>query len=170
MPLTRLPLGTAVSGNLPAANYKAGTVLQVKNSIAITSTSITSTSFTDVTDANITITPTSSSSKILVVCQAHVYVNAQSNNAWRGGLFRLLRGTTSIYQDPSGGYGTAAVLEDDGDRYMVYQTHTYLDSPATTSATTYKYQYASKVSGSNITINHPSYGEGGGFTVYEIAQ
>jgi len=170
MPLTRLPLGTAVSGNLPAANYKAGSVIQTKHKKVDTTIAINTTTYTDITGASLSITPLFSSSKILITAHAHLYVQDYSTDTWRGALIKILRDSTSIYQDPTGGYGTGAFIVANTDRYMVHQAYTYLDSPATTSEITYKYQYKSKVSGVNISVNHANYGAPGHITLQEIAQ
>ena len=79
------------SGVITAAGFgKVGQVLQTVKTDTFTSTS---TSFTDITGLSVSITPSSTSSKILVM--AHVMGHGQ--NAANHGLFRLLRDSTVVY-------------------------------------------------------------------------
>jgi len=155
---------------LGSGAYKAGSVIQTQHKKVDTTVAINTTTYTDIPGASLSITPLFSSSKILVTAHAHLYIQEHSTDEWRGALIKILRDSTSIYQDPTGGYGTGGFIRDDLDRYMIHQAYTYLDSPATTSEITYKYQYKSKVQGVSISINHSSYGAPGHITLQEIAQ
>ena len=99
---------------------------------------------------NVTITPTRSDNKILV------RVNIYNSNQNAVNFFRLLRGSTFIEQ-PSGTSSSGAVYNAHGFAYYNcnnWQDTTVieiLDSPATTSATTYKIQCA--VTSGTCTIN-----------------
>jgi hypothetical protein len=116
----------------------SGKVLQVISATTSTSTTITSASFTDTT-LTATITPTSASSKVLVLIMQNWANFANTNAAYSA--IKLLRGATDIYVSPvnyslGGTYAAgAAAVESRGMAPIVY-----LDSPATTSATTYKTQ------------------------------
>jgi hypothetical protein len=125
---------TASTGKIiPAAALPAGTVLQVVQATTSTVTSTTTASFTDATNLAATITPSSSTNKILVLCDISVYI--QADNATTGGV-QIVRGSTAIYTD------TTAV-RDNVNANVAFGTHiafNYLDSPSTTSATTYKIQ------------------------------
>jgi len=157
-----IALQNQLSG-LTNASMPTGSVLQVvSQSSSILETS--STSFADMYSA--TITPISTSSKILVMVTNHIYVTAWSTNDFRGAFVKVLRGTTSIHEDV--GYGESSVFEHDSDRYMTYSTFQLLDSPNTTSATTYKVQGKSRVS-DVIVFNNTNYGAGGAITLMEIA-
>jgi len=129
----------AVSGTiLTTTSPKAGNVIQVVSATTSTQVSVSSGGYTDTT-LTATITPTSSSSKILVLVSQAVYTAISSGSQYGG--IRLLRGATVIFYPaefsgaPSdfgvGVYGNA-----------VYNRGSinYVDSPATTSATTYKTQ------------------------------
>ena len=143
----RLGIGSSgqvltVSGGVPAWATPAGggKILQVVSSTITTNATITSTSLTD-TNITATITPTLSTSKILVMITAtsqnRMTWNAAGNNA------RLLRGATTIYDFPNEGWANYYFqsLATSGDVWIGdVKTITYLDSPATTSATTYKLQ------------------------------
>jgi hypothetical protein len=130
-----------------AAAAGGGKVLQVIN--ASTSTSVTSSTDTYVdTTLTATITPTSATSKILVfVCQEGVGKTATNSNA--SAMLRLMRGATAILE-PFGAfvsYTNSAVVQSDN------ASCTHLDSPATTSATTYKTQIHSTNNNSLVFAN-----------------
>ena len=159
-------LSGMTTASLPAlgsAQMPTGSLLQVVNATSsILETS--STSYVDMYSA--TITPSSTSSKILVMVTNHVYITNWTNNEWRGCMIKLLRDTTTIHND--GSYGEGAYFDHNDDRYMTYSTFQLLDSPATTSATTYKLQGRSKVN-TNVVFNNTNYGGGGAITLMEIA-
>jgi hypothetical protein len=101
-----------------------------------TSTIVTSSSTTLVdTGLTATITPTSASNKILVMIQQNGI--GKTNNT--AGVFKAFRGATLIALfDPSMGYTNSSATNRVGSVGV-----NYLDSPATTSATTYKTQFMS---------------------------
>lgn len=118
----------------------SGKVLQVVSATTTTSTSFSSASYADTT-ITATITPTSATSKILVLVTATVRLNNAgttviSNNA----NAKIVRGATDVYLMDNDQFLS---LYLDGVAEVALR-HTfafnYLDSPATTSATTYKVQ------------------------------
>jgi hypothetical protein len=114
----------------------AGSVLQVVSVTYSTQTSISSTSYTD-TGLTASITPTSASSKILVIVNQSV-ANQQNTNAARVFELQLLRGATTIMDKDF--YSYAAVGANGYFETGLDGTQIVLDSPATTSSTTYKTQ------------------------------
>jgi hypothetical protein len=117
------------------AALPAGTVLQVV--MGTTSTLVTNaTSSLADTGLTATITPRSTSSKILVLL-AQNGVGKVTNST--GVDLRLLRGATQIWTPTDLVGFTATTAQNRG--YSV--SASYLDSPSTTSATTYKTQFAS---------------------------
>lgn len=126
-----------VASGLPswAAPAGGGKVLQVVTATTSTSTNIASTTFTDTT-LTATITPTLNTSKILVLVSQQMY--AYRDTGGIGGSARLLRGATSIYSLGATGEETAYI--NTGSAHSSVFPMAYLDSPATTSATTYKTQ------------------------------
>ena len=113
-----------------------------------TSTTVGS-GYADITGLSATITPKFSTSKIMV--EAHIYNS--NNNAVN--FFRVLRGSTFIEQ-PSGTSSSGANWNAHGFSYFDHQfqdtcVFKILDSPATTSATTYKVQTA--MTSGVVTIN-----------------
>ena len=124
------------SGTLGKARLPTGSVLQVVQSTYSTATTIASTSFVD-TGLSGSITPTSATSKILVLTfQASLVVISATNS--RTNYFQLVRGSTNIFEyewEVNGGLGNNGFLVN-----PLAANVCYLDSPATTSSTTYKTQ------------------------------
>jgi hypothetical protein len=126
---------TGLKWATPAAGG-GGKVLQVVQAQTTTSTVIASTSLTDTT-ITATITPTSATSKILVIVNAQFYFYRAANNQGIG--VALLRGSTSVIAWATDSF---SYLDTAGTKceFINVNPVTYLDSPATTSATTYKLQ------------------------------
>jgi len=116
-----------------------GKVLQVVQATYSTSTTVASTSYTD-TGLSLSITPTASTSKVLVFVNqsTQYYRNAQD----MGFGIRLLRGATSLFTSGIASAGYTNITGGNGVEVNTMYPLTYLDSPATTSATTYKVQGA----------------------------
>lgn len=127
--------------------------------------SASQTSLVDVTGATLTITPKSTSSKILVMTDMGAYFNNGSTFPILD--FALVRGSTVIHQKAAFYFDARSTGTVFGQQLSRTFFH-YLDSPATTSATTYKLQYKSSSGGSG----HPTLGieQGSVFTIMEIAQ
>jgi hypothetical protein len=123
-----------------------GKVLQVVN--ANTTTAATSSSATHAdTNLTATITPTSATSTILVlVNQNGLKKSADVSNTFLG--LKLLRGSTviSTFEDTATFTGTAVQNRVGGSSVS------YLDTPATTSATTYKTTFASGAGTTSVTV------------------
>ena len=133
-----------------------------------TSTTVGS-GYADITGLSATITPKFNTSKIMV--EAHIYNS--NNNAVN--FFRLLRGSTFIEQ-PSGTSSSGANYNAHGFSYFDHQfqdtcVFKILDSPATTSATTYKVQTAmtSGVVTINQFYNTSNYFGISSITAYEVS-
>ena len=86
-------LKTDGSGNLSFAEAGGGKILQVVQTFKTDAFSRSSTTFGDITGMNVSITPASTSNKILITC--HLSVGTQGNG-YVG--FRLLRDSTNIGQ------------------------------------------------------------------------
>jgi hypothetical protein len=129
---------------------KAGSVLQVVSTNKTDTFSTTSTSFVDVTGLSLSITPSSATSKILV------FANVQGNGTVSSAapLHRLMRDSTAIAigdaaSNRSRVTGQFFTTEPSA---MNAASMAFLDSPATTSAVTYKIQMLSN-SGGTVYIN-----------------
>ena len=121
------------------ADLPAGTVLQVIHRLDPTVLETSSTTFADTT-CYASITPSSSSSKVLVqVAMQMATTNNDSN--WHGLDVRLLRGSTAVYTPPDMAMGAHATHAHIGGAMF------HLDSPSTTSAITYKIQVKCETSG-----------------------
>jgi len=115
----------------------AGTVLQVVSTTKTDTFSMSSTTFGDVTGLSVSITPTSSTSKILVISNLNWGSSANDINS-----ARLLRDSTVISAGNSASNRSpsfAGMRTASADNIETVSV-TFLDSPATTSATTYKVQ------------------------------
>ena len=119
-------------------------IIQVVQTFKSNTFTSTSTSYVDITDLSVTITPTSSSNKILIMS----VVNGSGVSAQGSLSLQLLRGATVIGSGDTAGSRSAGYVEIDASTGSNHpSTGIYLDSPATTSATTYKIQ-AKMVAGS----------------------
>ena len=133
--------GVTVTGAIGGAT-NLGKVLQVINAVDASETATSSTSFAD-TGLTAAITPSASSSKILVMIGLHfATVGSQ------GGVgSRLLRGSSVIRSasDKSDGHGAGET-----SHHEAWIAFSYLDSPNTTNATTYKMQAKTNISGQAV--------------------
>ena len=131
----------------------AGHIIQVVTNTYSTETASGSSSFSD-TGLTATITPTSTSSKILVLCNLCSAGVMNSSGADANGYYKLLRGSTDLVQ------GLQRTYDYGNSGSIIFGQHllSWLDSPSTTSATTYKLQQR-LTSGSSIRVcegNNPS--------------
>ena len=140
------------SSNIPAANLTGslpagigGKVLQVLQAVKTDAFSTTSTSLVDVSGLSVSITPSSTSSKILV------HVDLFLTASYYIGQAQLVRGTTQIYKaDSAGNRPTSSITfsqNPSNDGISQRSSIMYLDSPSTTSATTYKVQASTRIDG-----------------------
>jgi len=132
------PVATATGS---ATQASAGRVLQVVQGTYGTETSTSTTTYID-TGLTASITPSSSSSKVLVLVSQNG-IQKRTNNTFIG--IQLQRNNSSIAQMAT----TAAATGDTSINDVGTVSIDYLDSPATTSSTTYKTQFNS---GSNNAI------------------
>jgi hypothetical protein len=117
-----------------AAAAAGGKLLQVIEGSYSTQVNSTSSSFAD-TNLTATITPSSATSKVLVLVN-HAGCGKDSGNANSEVGIQLLRGATQIALHTGAGYTNTTDFNAVGTASLFC-----LDSPATTSATTYKTQF-----------------------------
>jgi len=125
-----------------------GAILQVQSTALTAATfSTNSTTYVDVTGLSVSITPRSTSSKILVMYQ----FNCGVDSAAQGIFMQLVRNSTSIFVgDAAGSRPQTTSVNGVTSAYgILNMSGTYLDSPATTSATTYKIQMMVNGGGAN---------------------
>lgn len=153
--------GAITSGLLPT-----GSVIQVVSSTKTDTASTSSTSFSDITGLSVSITPRSSTNKIMVFVTLGGIGN--TTNAVR---FSLFRNSTAIAQPDSGTFSSTLNIYPGGGTGIWNSGINWLDTPSTTSATTYKLQWC--VDGSTGYLNrHTSnvnYNSVSSITVMEIA-
>ena len=128
-----------------AAAGGGGKVLQVVNATTSTNVTVTTNTFVDTT-LTATITPSSATSKILVLIGQNGFQKSTSQTVCAG--LQLLRGASVIAAfENLIGY-TNSVMELYGLSYSA----NYLDEPATTSATTYKTQIKSTNNNNSVAV------------------
>ena len=126
-----------------------GKVLQVVQTVATNTTSNSTSTYAAATGLSVAITPSSATSKVLVMVRHQIYIsNANSDNSLN---LRLYRGATNIHY-----YGTELGLVGSAVKKQLEASTVYLDSPATTSSTTYSVQFANYINGASVGINDPS--------------
>jgi len=135
--------GSAVGG---------GKVLQVVSATKTDTATTSSTTYGDITGLSVSITPSSASSKIYVVFS----VSAGNSNG--SANYRLVRNTTALAIGDASGSRTQSTISSQAGttNRMEGLGSNYLDSPSTTSATTYKVQWRVQNSGTNIYLNRSS--------------
>ena len=118
-----------------------GTILQVVQTAKTDTFTSSSSSFTDITGLSVAITPSSTSNKVMVIVHTNTST-ASGNNA----LLRLLRGSTVIAAGDSAGSRPLAFAQTrvNDTNASLGSSVNFLDSPNTTSATTYKVQMMSQ--------------------------
>jgi len=149
---------------------QTGSILQVVQTVKTDTFSVTGFTWTDVTGLSAAITPSSSSSKILVMVEMKVGSNIDYSIS-----IRLLRNSTNIYLGDLNGSRTqvsswvTTYINASSPTYgfaMIPASIIYLDSPATTGSTTYKIQMASY--SSNISyVNRSHQWQQGGASGYD---
>lgn len=137
---------TTATGLKWAAAAGGGKVLQVVFGSYATEVISSSSTYAD-TGLTATITPTASTSKILVIVNQQS-VMKDNQNATARVKIQLLRGATSILKmGDLTAYTNSTLWNNVGS-----VSATYLDSPATTSATTYKTQFASEANNAAVRV------------------
>ena len=135
------PANVTCSGT--ATGFGGGKLLQVVQTFKTDAFSRSSTSFGDITGMNVSITPASSSNKILIVCHLSVGTNG---NGYVG--FRLLRDSTNIghstaldSQSSSNTRDSAFAFGDESSQAqnkLNTVSYSFLDTPSSTNSLTYK--------------------------------
>jgi hypothetical protein len=130
---------TAATGVAWATPAGGGKIAQVVQGSSAGFASITSSSFMD-TGMSVTITPSSATSKILIFAYGTAGLDLTADND-RSMQAQIVRGSTSIwnFSDVIRSKFSGGIYPTSGGLVSAF-TSIYLDSPATTSATTYKLQ------------------------------
>ena len=134
-----------INGGTGATSFTPGKLAQVVQAICAGGDTSTTSSTDQSSNVAVAITPSASDSKVLIHMTFGGSSGADYNKTLR---WRLYRGTTALGNNTSlGNYNGT----DDGIR-----THnmslTFLDSPSTTSATTYTLKFACSQNDSTVSI------------------
>jgi hypothetical protein len=141
------------TGTLPKAQLPTGSVLQVVQGVkSDTFSLVAGLPLTEVTGLNVSITPSSSSSKVLVSCAVAVGYNNDGTSTRRGAI-TLFRGSTNLLTPTSAGsrlpsYAWPTELSSN-EAYDIY-CFEFLDSPATTSSVNYNIRMLNAGGGGSI--------------------
>lgn len=138
---------TQTTGVKWAAAAGGGKVLQVVQATYSTQVSTTSTSWVD-SGLSASITPSASTSKVMIIATLPMAGSVASQDGTKdlqGGI-NLVKGSTSIID-----WSYVISIYKGAEQWKFPQTITYLDSPATTTSTTYKIQITA-AGGSSSTI------------------
>ena len=142
-----------------------GKLLQAVSATTSTSTSINTSTLTDTT-ITATITPTSATSKILILITGQVLYTRATN--LQGIKASLLRGATTILSWPTNEISYFEAIGASSVAHQLAPSISYLDSPATTSATTYKLQAAIQLTGNSGTSTWQAAGTTSNIILLEI--
>lgn len=163
--------GVTINGNVALNQYQGGTlirtasdvwtfqpngaggkILQVVSVLKADVFTTSSTTLVDVTGLTVTITPSSASSKILVIASV-AFNDAAGSNASRAAILRgasVVGGGTAVGNRPSVNF-FHRLSANAGDNISP-KSFSFIDAPATTSATTYKIQVAGE--GNTVAVGY----------------
>ena len=169
-----MPLILSGDTGVPASGMPTGSVIQTVSAVKTDTFSTTSTSMVDIPGMSVTITPTASTSKILVIVNLTVGTAASNFspvNLVRNGTNIAQPTTSSTYAATMNNYpgeGSGITAGSAQPQYAI----NFLDSPATVSAVTYKLQILT--TGGTTFINTRPVAQNGtcvsSITVMEIKQ
>lgn len=167
-----MPISTISS---PKALTIPGSILQVVSTFKSNTFSTNSTTMTDIPGMSVTITPTSATSKILVLINLTVGPgggNFAPVNLVRNGTNIAMPTTASDWAATMNNYCGEGSGFTGGSAQPQYALN-FLDSPASTSALTYKLQILTTGSGAPVYVNTRPISQNGtctsSITVMEIA-
>ena len=142
-------LPDSADATLLTSTTATGKILQVVQTVKVDQASYETTSFVDIAGMTASITPSSSSNKILV--ETSIYLAAAGG---RTAMINFVRGSTTIAQ-PTGSSANhqATMMQFITGTQMNPFTMTFLDSPSTTNAITYKLQIKQDNTGVPVYIN-----------------
>jgi len=146
-------------GGVPAG-ASGGGIIQVVSTNFTTDFAFSSSSAIDVTNFSATITPRSTSSKIIAICQASIY----SLTAQQEMMMRLKIGSSNFTSFVTRSYNASSGI---GGNCVIQ----HLDSPASTSSRTFQVQVMTHT-GNSCFMNRDFYGNNNNqsnITLYEIS-
>ena len=180
--------GNADGEMLTTTNPKTGNIIQVKQTVKVSTFSTSSTSFVDITNFHVDITPNSASNKFLVSVDLKIGPSNTQSGAPYANLVRVIGGTSypDIYKGTADGNKTSASWgreDNPRDNYAGYEVlplHlSFLDSISgvwSSGSIRYKIQmmdlngtssYVNRVSNESNTVQYPR--TASSITVMEVA-
>nr|BAR32616.1 uncharacterized protein [uncultured Mediterranean phage uvMED] len=168
---------SAKTVTLPAASVTAhsgtpvsGAPIQIQTSTSTAESSKSGTDYVDLADMTATITPTATTSKIMIQVSFGLIGAESSTDALH---IKLLRDTTEVGNGTNGTINTFMSLQTGSAVNWEGASHLVIDTPASTSAITYKLQWATSGTSSTWYLNrrgNDSYARTAStFTLTEIA-
>ena len=146
--LTQIPAANIVG--VATGGFGNGT-LQVVQAVKTDTASFNSTDFADISGLSASITPHFTTSKILVDCRLYISLgNASGSTTVK---VNFVRGSTNIGQPTVGSGHKNTLYNWNAGTYMQPISMNFLDSPSTTSATTYKLQVCGDNTSATIYFN-----------------
>ena len=166
--------GNLTAGTIPAKTIGTGAIIQVVNDSDSTNTVVSSSTYAD-TGLTASITPSSTSNKILIIIsQDFAIENTNTSSPSVLGGFKLLRDATTLYTGSDDGNSFGVRYYRDGsnaNRGMNgVWNYTFFDTPSSTSALVYKTQCRTYNTNSRWRLNNQINGISKSFiTLMEIA-
>jgi|7_EtaG_2_1085326.scaffolds.fasta_scaffold25574_3 hypothetical protein len=130
--LTTLNASNVSSGTLNAARYSGGKILQVVQAYINDDVSTTNTTWTAITGFEVDITPSATSSKILILASAGCEKGGTSSDF---GAFTLYKDDSTNLGETTYGFGLESA---EGGYARGFLSLNWLDSPSTTSSVNYQ--------------------------------
>lgn len=144
----------------PAGGGKVLQVLFLEHSTRLTDAT---TSIVDIPDFTLSITPSSATSNILIIAQVNIRSVATSTSAGNYQQFRFYRGASTSIRQFRAQFGIGTTSSIRGNQFLMH-----LDSPATTSATSYKVAVQNDTATTNLIINDENGTPPSSFMLMEI--
>jgi hypothetical protein len=135
---------------IPKSTLPTGSVLQVINTYSTTYATSTSTTFVDVNGMTATITPTSSTSKILVIYAVNGVTTINGTATAYQASFQIVNGSGTLVNSIYNGF----IVGGNQQYGMTTIAGSFLHSPATSSAYTYKLQGRGDSSSNGFQVNN----------------
>ena len=151
---TGITFPSAIAG-VSAVQQYSGRILQVVSAAKTDTQSTSLQAWVDVTGLSVSITPTSATSKMLVI------VDVQGSGSNRYTAIRVVRNGTAVGVGDTSGSRASVLsgfgLDTDANATYVYVLYnaggSFLDSPSSTSAQTYKVQFGATNVAATTYIN-----------------
>lgn len=155
-----VPSGATIVNSGTATGFGGGKLLQVLQATKTDTASMSSTSWADISGLSQAITPSATGSKVLVIADG--FTSGPS-----GVMAKLVRGSTDIAigdADSSRERVSWGSTDGQGGSKGEAWTIIWLDSPSTTSATTYKLQWRAQGGGTHYINRVTNDADNSGYT------